>query len=84
MPLAFANDPVQVWADVAMVEMDRGNAHIAKVLVELNTSKDFDSWFADLKKIEPAIIGVQAWFSAFYKSVKDSLADQQEQQHGKA
>src|SRR5262249_4058641 len=74
MPLAFSGAPAQLWADVGLDEMDRGNSQIGKVLMELNASKDFDSWFADLKKIEPAIVSVHVWFSEFYKSVKDSLA----------
>jgi hypothetical protein len=83
MPMAFANDSPQLWVDVAMAEMDRGNIAIARVLGELNTAKDFDIWFADLKKIDPSIVSVQAWFSDFYKGVRDSLAEL-EAENGKA
>jgi hypothetical protein len=83
MPMAFANDSPQLWGDVAIAEMERGNTQIAKVLVELNTAKDFDVWFADLKTIDPSIVSVQAWFSGFFKGVRASLAEL-EAEHGNA
>jgi hypothetical protein len=63
-------------AEMFLETVDTGDETPTALLGEL-TSKDFNSWFTDLQKVDATIITQRAWFSDFYETVRASLAGQE-------
>jgi hypothetical protein len=84
MPFAVSGGNPDLYAELAVHEINRGDVGIARLFQELSESKDFDYWFDDLRQVEPAIVGQRTWFSAFYQAVKTIIAAGQndEADHG--
>jgi hypothetical protein len=70
LPHALSNGSPELYAGFAFEMMDRGDVDVARLLQELAGAKDFDSWFAEMQKVEPAISRQRDWFSDFYQSIR--------------
>jgi hypothetical protein len=50
---------------------------IVQIVREIRDAKAFQSWFADLEKVEPAVTLHQRWFGEFFETVQSALAGQE-------
>jgi hypothetical protein len=71
----LGRDP-RFHAEMALELVDTGDGASGVLLQELHGAKDFDSWFADLQKIDITVLTQRSWFSDFYQTVRSSLTEQ--------
>jgi hypothetical protein len=79
LTMARLNRHPEVWADFALEQVETSNNPVtARFLQEIMRAEHFNGWFADLEKIEPAVITQRAWFEVFFQVIRDTLSTKAE------
>jgi hypothetical protein len=79
--VAKLNRAAGFYADMMLEQGEVTNDPvIAQIVREIRDAKDFQSWFADLERVEPAVTLHQRWFGEFFEMVRSALAGQEQRE----
>jgi hypothetical protein len=75
--LADAGRSPELYADMAIETCDVQRDPVsARVISEVVNAADFAAWFISIEKLEPATVTRRSWFEAFFNTVREIVAGQ--------
>lgn len=74
LTMARMNRPAEFYADLVIEQVEAGNDAVAvRIIKEIQTAASFESWFAELEKLDATIITQRLWFEVFFNSVRETI-----------